>query len=97
MRTGRTTRMLKAALKLADEGVTVRIVASNLTAVEHLKKIAWGELFCYADGPERYARLKFVTSNRQLRGIAPGPLFADHQWVSDMQWVLDVMKEMKRD
>ena len=95
-RSGRTTRMLEAALKAAEKDMTVRIVATSLTAIEHLKRAAWDLLYPYEDGPERFARLKFVTNNRQLLGLNPGPLFADHQWVSDMQWVLDVMKEMEQ-
>lgn len=96
MRSGRTTRMLEAALKAAEKDVTVRIMASNLTAIEHLKRTAWDLLYPYEDGKERFFRLKFVTTGQQLRGLNPGPLFADHQWVSDMQWVLDVMEEMKK-
>ncbi len=87
--------MLQAALRAAEKGETIRIVASNLTAVEHLKKMAWNESTAYEDYKERFTRLKFVTTGRQLLGLNPGPLFADHQWVSDIQWVLDVMKEME--
>jgi hypothetical protein len=86
--------MIDRALQAAGEG-TVVIVARSHRHADILARTAWDRSIGIKDGVHKYHSLKFVWSGQQLLGQQRGALFADHQWVSDMQWVLDIMKEMK--
>ena len=96
---GRTTRMLQAALKQTAESPEVVVLAANEGHAIALSQRAW-ELTLHqgSAGTEAYNKLKFISFPvyvpPKLHNHPLSPVFADHFWYSQAQGMLDILKRI---
>jgi hypothetical protein len=86
-------KVVKRALKLAEEFPVVTIMVPDQRCAKVLRECAWNYMpleKTKEEAAEILRRLNYVSTEHGLRGIPREPLLADHSWYERYFWVMDV-------
>lgn len=97
-KTGRSTKTMVKALKLAEKHDVVPILVPNHRVGAVLARLAHDHMPLGKSKEEAAAllrRLRYVTESKDLCGIPRTPLLADHTWHERYAWVFEATQRVE--